>query len=338
MDENQVATDEVLDIPSQEVETEAPAVEKSMDDTIRDTLRDLTAKSEAPIDDVEKAAKIRDEQGKFVANETTTATTEVAPVEKLAPNTWNKEEQAEWKNTPLKAREAIERREADFHKGIEQYKTKAQYGDTMERAIAPYMATINGFGVTPDIAVNELLKSDHTLRHGNLNDKLNMFGKIVRDYSMSPQDVINYLTNGAPPVDARDKRIENLERANQQQKSMAEQQVNDSLNSEIIKFAGDPLHNHFESVKGHMSALLQAGQADDLASAYEQAIYANPTTRALVLAEQQTKAKAEATQKAQAAKNASSVNTRSRPSMPVSQPIGTMDDTIRATLRRLTAG
>ena len=85
------------------------------------------------------------------------------------------------------------------------------------------------------------------------------------------------------------------------------------LESVIIKFAGDPLHNHFESVKGHMSALLQAGQADDLASAYEQAIYANPTTRALVLAEQQTKAKAEATQKAQAAKNASSVNTRNRP-------------------------
>jgi hypothetical protein len=84
-----------------------------------------------------------------------------------------------------------------------------------------------------------------------------------------------------------------------------------------------------------MSALLQAGTAKDLADAYEQAIYANPTTRALVLAEQQAKAKEEATQKAQAAKQAASVNTRNRPSMPVSQPIGTMDDTIRATLRRL---
>ena len=342
MDENQVATDEVL-LDTQE--TESPVVEKSMDDTIRDTLRELTSKGaeleqDAPLDDVEKSNKIRDNAGKFAKtdlNEIATPT-DTPLAEKPAPNTWKKEAQADWKNTPKNVRDEVERRESDFHKGIEQYKTKAQYGESMERSIAPYMATINSFGVTPDVAVSELLRSDHTLRHGSAREKNALMSKLFSDYGIDPQSTFNYLQNGAPQLDPRDLRIENLERANQQQKTMAEQQVNESLNSEIVKFASDPLHNHFETVKGHMAALLQAGQAKDLSDAYEQAIYANSTTRTLVLAEQQTKAKVEATQKAQAAKNASSVNTRSRPSMPVSQPIGTMDDTIRATLRRLTAG
>ena len=339
MEENQVATDEVLALDSPEIEFEQPVVEKSMDDTIRDTLKELREKSEAPLDDLEKAQKIRDDKGNFSAKEAVTDTNAPAtiPTDKPAPNTWKKEAQAEWIKLPANVREEVERREADFHKGIEQYKTKAQYGDSMERAIAPYMATINSFNVSPDIAVNELLKSDHTLRHGNVGEKLAMVGKIFRDYGINPQEAFNYFQNGAPPADPRDLRIENLERANQQQQNMAEQRDTDSLNSEITKFSSDPLHNHFETVKGQMAALLQAGQAKDLSDAYEQAIYANPTTRSLVLAEQQTKSKAEATQKAQAAKNASSVNTRNRPSMPVSQPIGTMDDTIRSTLRRLQA-
>jgi hypothetical protein len=84
-----------------------------------------------------------------------------------------------------------------------------------------------------------------------------------------------------------------------------------------------------------MAALLQAGQAKDLQDAYEQAVWANPQTRTSLIAQQQQEAKAKATQTAQAAKQAASVNTRARPSMPISQPIGTMDDTIRATLRRL---
>jgi hypothetical protein len=116
---------------------------------------------------------------------------------------------------------------------------------------------------------------------------------------------------------------------------MGQQKESEALNNEIVKFSSDPSHSHFESVKSDMAGLLQAGLAKDLADAYEQAVWRNPTIRASILAEQQAEAKKGATQKAQAAKTAASVNVRTRPSMPVSQPIGTMDDTIRSTLRRL---
>lgn len=84
-----------------------------------------------------------------------------------------------------------------------------------------------------------------------------------------------------------------------------------------------------------MAALLQAGQATTLEDAYEQAVYANPTTRAAMLQQQLQAARDEAAKKAQAARETASINVPRRPSMPVSQPIGTMDETIRATLRRL---
>lgn len=337
------ATVEALD---NAVAIEKPEVEKSMDDTIRDTLRELqdkgaTLEQEAPLDDVEKAAKIRDGKGKFAKTEPIAESPLIQEVETPAPNAWKKEAQAEWIKLSSNVRAEVERREADFHKGIEQYKTQAQFADTMQKTIAPYMATINGMGITPDSAVNELLKADHALRYGSPQQKLSMVGNIFRDYQISPQDVFNYYQNGEPQADpqvsALQQRLQQLEGTLQQQNQLSQQQEQNALNSVISEFAADPKHSHYESVRLHMSALLQAGQAKDLEDAYEQAIYANPTTRTLVLAEQQAKERTEATQKAQAAKNAASVNTRNRPSMPVSQPIGTMDDTIRATLRRLQA-
>ena len=339
--------DEVIDTPVEEVQ-EQP---KSMDDTIRETLRGLQDKGittdapETPLDDVQKAERIRDEKGKFSTNtipvEVTPPVAEVAPELTPAPNTWKKEAQAEWAKLPAQVQAEVARREADFHKGIEQYKTKATYGDSMERAISPYMATINQFNVTPDVAIGELLKSDHTLRYGNESQKNAMVMQIFRDYGINPQSIFDQLQNGTPQVNpetyALQQRLQQLEGTLQQQNTMKAQQEQATLNSEIAAFASDPSHTHFESLKPKIAALLQAGEAESLQDAYDQAVFANPTTRALVIAEQQTKERAELAKKAQEAKTAASVNVRSRASMPPSQPVGTMDDTIRATLRRMQA-
>ena len=341
--EDQAATgeiDEVIEVTPEIVEP------KSMDDTIRDTLRSIQDKgatldtSEAtPDTPEEKAQAIRDAQGKYVAKEAPNPTeTPIIPAEPVssAPNTWKKEAQEAWGKADPQIRAEVERREADFHKGIEQYKTAASYGQTMERAIQPFAATIQSLGISPDKAVSELMAADHKLRYGSQEQKNAYFAQLAQSYGIDLANVSapeqQYID---PNLSAMQQRVQQLEGHIQNQSLMGQRQAEATLNSEISAFAADPKHSHFESVKGHMAALLQAGQVPDLASAYEQAVYANPTTRALVLAEQQNAARAEASKKAQAAKTAASVNTRSRPSMPVSQPIGTMDDTIRATLRRL---
>lgn len=336
--ENEGATAEVEQL---ETEVEQP---KSMDDTIRETLRSLQERGiepdttgSAPDTPEEKAKRIRDNQGKFAANEKPADNAPfIAPVvaEVRAPNTWKKEAAEKFATLDPVIRAEVERREADFFKGIEQYKGKAQIADALERVISPHMQTLNSLGITPDVAIGELMEADKRLRYGSQQDKQAYFAQLAQNYNIDIGQVQNM-----PPVDhnmsALQNQVNQLQNHLNNQQLMGQRQEEAALTSEINSFAADPKHSHFANVREYMGALIQTGHALDLASAYEQAVYANPTTRALVIAEQQNLAKAEASKKAQAAKSSASVNIRARPSMPTQLPIGSMDDTIRATLRRL---
>lgn len=65
------------------------------------------------------------------------------------------------------------------------------------------------------------------------------------------------------------------------------------LTSQIEAFKADPKNVHFEAVRAHMAALMQGGQAKDLQEAYDMAVYANPSTRSLVMEEQRKAAEAQ---------------------------------------------
>lgn len=352
---DQGATPEV--IPEQQ-QIEQP---KSMDDTIRDTLRSLTAPEEntaaasnpgvaaGAVEDPEAAAaRIRDAAGKFAAKPVdgaapaspaapAAADPAAAPADAISapPNTWKKEVAAKWAALPPEVRAEVERREQDMHRGIEQYKTQAAFAQTMERAMAPYQQTLQQLGVSPDRAIGELMAADHKLRHGSPQEKTAYFAQLAHNYGIDIAGAAQHLARVDPSVYALQNQNQQLQSQLQNYHQTAQQQAEASLNSDIAAFAADPSHSHFETVKPQMAALLQAGQAKDLADAYEQAIYANPTTRAAVLQQQAAAQREEAAKKAQAAKAAASVNVPRRPAMPVAQPIGSMDDTIRETLRRM---
>jgi hypothetical protein len=352
--ENDGATpdvDQVIDTATTEVTTpEAPV---AIEDTIRNTLSEIRArgeggevgKPEVPEDAEVKAQRIRDEQGKFAKGAPpvvgTDPNAQPAPVVAanpldVAPNTWKKEVAATWATLPPEVRAEVSRREADFHKGIEGYKQAAGFGQAMERAITPYAQTIQGLGITADKAVGDLMAADHKLRYGSAQEKTAFMAELCQRYGVDMAAMQQVEQTPIDPVVAQlQQQVQRLSGYIENQTQQGQQQELASLNSEIANFSADPKHSHFESVKGHMAALLQAGQAQSLADAYEQAIYANPTTRALVLAQQQADQRADAAKKATAAKTAASVNTRPRASMPVSQPIGSMEDTIRAKLREL---
>jgi hypothetical protein len=338
------------------IDTDLP-IEKeddvSIEDTLRDTLRGMKDKGaevekDVPLDDTEKAANIakeRDETGKLKAKEAPIA--EVAPIEGApvielvaevpAPSAWKKEAQAEWNKLPSVVKDEFIKREADFHKGIEQYKSRAQFAESLEKTFAPHMATINSLGTTPETAVKELLGIDHLLRYGSETQKAEQFVKIFNQFKPNLDLINQYIQGGTPQIDPVQQRLNQLEQTIAQQNQQAMQQEDAALNSEIARFAADPKHKHFESVKPQIAALLQAGIAKDLDDAYDQAINANPATRALVFAEQQAIERAEATRKAQEAKQAASVNTQRRPALPQAQPIGSMEDTIRQVYRNMNA-
>jgi len=321
--------------------------EVTMDDTIRKTLEDIESRDDS-----------RDENGRFTSKEPTPATepkpeesepaAEEAPAEPIPEPAiptelqrlgLRKEAASAIAKDPVVMQEFI-RRSDEMHRGLEQYREKAQFGESIRTAIAPYMENIKSYGMTPDVAVQSLFQADSMLRSGTADQKVQMLHKIAADYGINIQQVAQ---TQPVPFDgtsyALQQKLSQMESWIAQQTQAREQQESATLNSEIERFSSDPANVHFAAVRDDMAGLLQAGMATDLRDAYEKAIYANPTVRSQVLAQQQAKAenerKAQATQKAQAAKQAAAVNVSRKGTLPSAKQFGSMDDTIRETAREL---
>ena len=134
--------------------------EKSMDDTIREALAKMSAPEtpETPTD-----TRVRDESGRFAKQEPVQAEPVAEqPPEPVVPppNTWKKEAASEWAKLPPLVQQEVARREADFHKGIEQYKSAAQFAQAVGQAIQPHLQTMQQLGVaSSDELADELLSS-----------------------------------------------------------------------------------------------------------------------------------------------------------------------------------
>lgn len=321
----------------------------SMDDTIRATLAEINARDEPEADEPEEtpeeqAERLRDEKGRFAAKqqeETPQATDQpIEPVEEpvLSPEVQRlglrKEEAAEWAKASPVLQQALLRRSEEMHRGLEQYRGAAQFAQKIAQAFQPYEHTIQQLGVSHEVAVGKLLEADNTLRYGSPEQKAHALASLAYQYGI---DIGQVQATPAPDpqVYALQAELNQLKGfINDFQRTQQEREQG-TLNSEIAKFAEG--REHFEQVREDMAALLQAGRAKDLSDAYEQAVWANPQTRAAMLAKQQAEvaAKVEAERKAQEAKRANAVNVTRRGSVPASAPTGTMDDTIRATAQKL---
>lgn len=250
-------------------------------------------------DDVaeQKVDRARDEAGRFKKAEATDAPpqevkpeaeTPAAPVsEKRPPSSWKKEAAAEFDKLPVHVQDEILRREGDFHKGIEGFKTHAELGRSMERALQPYMQTIQSLGVAPDVAVGHLLRADAMLRNGSQEQKATYLATLAKQYGID----MGQASQVAPEqqyVFQLEQQLKQLQQQQQDfQRSQQEREMQ-SLNSELQAFSQE--HEHFEAVRDDMAALLQAGRAKDLQEAYDMAVYANPQTRAALLEQQRQEA------------------------------------------------
>ncbi|WP_257834537.1 hypothetical protein [Burkholderia glumae] len=263
---------------------------------------------------------------------------------------WKKAALAEYDKLPPMVRAEIERRENDFHKGIEQYKTGAAASQEWERTVQPFMATIQSFGVTPQVAAQELFKADHMLRYSQPAQKVQMLLKIAGDYGVDLQTLANGIQARAGeqvwqqqnPVDPRLQALQDQVAQMQQQQFQAQQQSvaaeHSAIDSEIAAFAADPDHEHFPILQQDMAVLLQAGRAKDLESAYEMAMRANPQTYQIWLTQQQQGWDEQRRQKIDAAKKAGKNNVRPNGRASLAQAPAaprSMEEDIEATARNL---
>lgn len=278
-----------------------------------DTAQPEAATIDTPTPEpVVSEGRSRDEAGRFapkVQDATITAPAVAAPVEAPKtsfPSSWKKELSTVWDKadagqpwTPEEAkmfREEALRREGDFHKGIEGWRSNADKGRAFEQALAPYQETLQKLGVDGVTAVSELMKADHILRNAPESVKAQKIFELAQVYG------IDLRKQFSPDVAKYEQELFATRQQLQDMRSQQENASKASLNSDIEAFKAAPGHEHFEVVRPHMAALLQGGQAQNLDEAYEQAVYANPQTRTAML-NQQSKGAAAAAQ-AQRAKAA----------------------------------
>ena len=260
-----------------------PAMETAREESIDDRRAMLEQGFEAaekgePIE----AAIGRDEQGRF-ASRTAERAEPVQeaepPVWRRPPASWKKDYHDVWQKADPKMQEYAWQREEQMRAGVEPLLAKAQFADTMQETIAPYLPTIQGMGLTPEKAVSALMQADYTLRTAPPQQKMQLFAQLAQSYG------INLGAMGANPQAAPQNSVDPLVWQLQNElnnvrgevmgwKQQQEMQQNQQLLGEINQFSLKA--DHFEEARPTMIQLLQSGMAETLDEAYDKAIRLNP--------------------------------------------------------------
>jgi hypothetical protein len=247
-------------------------------------VTDRRAMLEQGLEAAEKGEPVdgRDSQGRFAPRATQVEPPETEaepPVWRRPPASWKKDYHEVWQKADPKMQEYAWQREEQMRAGVEPLLSKAQFADTMQEAIAPYLPTIQGMGLSPEKAVSALMQADYTLRTAPPQQKMQLFMQLAQSYG------IQLPTGGQSPQQQPQARVDPLVWQLQNElnnvrgevmgwKQQQEMQQNQQLLGEINQFSMKA--DHFEEARPTMIQLLQSGMAETLDEAYEKAIRLNP--------------------------------------------------------------
>lgn len=294
------------------IEAAMTEIENQSDDAVDDGL------SGDPADVVEeKPSRARDETGKFSKADTeivegqepVTDLPAQEPIKEPVPQSWTPEAKAEWEKLPPHVRAEVSRREQEIHRAYTAPDGELRVGREMKEVVTPYMTTINSLGVTAPVAVQHLLNTDHKLRFGTPEQKMEVVQAIFNDYKIDP----SFLTRQQAPQSQNPlqpllDKISQLEQRSDPtfiKTQLQEQMEHDNVVKEWNAFAAKPELVHLETVKPAMAALLGSGQATTYQEAYDSACWANPQIRSTLTAAQNAELLAKRNKENNARKQAS---------------------------------
>lgn len=253
----------------------------------------------------------RDDAGRFAAKEpeAIAPVVEAPIVERKPPSSWKPEAQTAWakadKGEPLTPEEIrllaleAERREGDFHKGVQEFKTHSERARAYDQVITPYRDYLQTLGVDAPTAINTLLNADKTLRTGDPATKAAYFAKLAQEYGIDLGQV-----QQPAPVDPNTQFLmQQMNSLRQQQElwqNQIQQQERARAEAELSEFAvGKP---YYPSVRSDMADLLESGKAKTLSEAYDMAVWMRPDIRQTLIEQQLAEAQRKAIEQAQAAR------------------------------------
>jgi len=258
--------------------------------------------------------------------------TVVTPHTRQAPKSWPKEMHEHWGKTDPKVQDYWETREKQMLDGLEQYKGDAGYGKTLREAILPYKPVLESIGMDETTAVKSLLNAHYRLTQGTPEQRHAAYQELGKNLGLIEGDKID------PQVRQLQEKLSAIESTITTSQQRALQETQAKVSKEVEAFASDAKHPYFDEVADDIVAMIHAGKS--LEDAYEKAVWANPVTRQKEMTRLQTeneaKLKDKAKQEAEKARQAASTNVRGRETRRTpTEPKGTMEDTMKETLREI---
>jgi hypothetical protein len=291
----------------------------SIDDTLAETMKGL---------------KMDDEPTQAQALESALA----APVGRAPPKAWKSEMHPHWGKLSAEVQDYLEQRENEVSSGFEKHRQEAEFGRQFSEAINPYLPDIQQWGVQPTQAVQALLNAHRTLKSSDAAQRQAMFEKLARDYGVNFTPVEQEYVD--PAVKELLERQTRLESAINSERQAKLDTLRNATDKEVSGFFADKTAHPYAEEVADQIVLLLADPRVTLANAYEQAVYANPSTRAKELARlsKETEEKLRKEKEAEAEEARKKRGTRVRGSTegsPHREPLGDMDSTLKATLKEI---
>ena len=233
------------------------------------------------------------------------------------PKSLKLEMKAHWEKAPPELRQAIAQREADFERGINNYKSRDAEAKAITDLFQPYEWILKNEGATPASAITPLLQTAALLRTGTPQQKSQAVAQMIQQFQIPLDQIASHFNGQAPqPQDNHynqlAQQVQQLTQHITQSQYEAQKQNESRALSVIQQFAADPANAHFEAVQDRMLTLLQAphilgdtgnmSEREKLQLAYDTAIRLDPAISQQMFVQQQQNLQAQnQTQRAKAA-------------------------------------
>lgn len=227
-----------------------------------------------------------------------------APVERVkAPQSWSPAVRERFAQLEPDIQSEILRREKEISVKLQETAQERKVAQDFITAINPYVDVIKESGQHPIAFTQALYQTARVLTKGTQQEKAELIAHLVKnsqvDWKVLDAAFEKAFENAQAPAPSLppelDQRLSRIEQTAYSVAAERQQAYMQNIQAQIDQFAKDPKNEYFNDVVNDMVALIQSGQAKDLPSAYEKAVWANPETRkALLNKQQQSAARAQA--------------------------------------------
>jgi len=327
--------EDVIEDKAPETEAPKPSIEETMGSVFDEIEARGDETADKPTDTKPSTGPTRGPDGKFVS--AAPAATDAAPATSAfaPPSHWGADRHPVWATLTPEVQKLLSDDYSAHAKTLDENKSQLTTLTPIASALEPIRGELAARGLSPDAYIRAMIETDRWLR----SNPQEAFPWLAKQYGLNLSQLSPQPNGQQPPADpviaGLQQQLQHVTHYLTSQQQAQEKAQRDQVQSQIDKFKADPKNKHFETVRPAMAALINADPSLSLDQAYEQATFANPTTRALIQAEmkaaQDKAAQDEAAKKAADATKLASTNVRQRGTSPGGSKKGkSIEDTMRA--------